>query len=129
MRYNSIKTIFLLVILGILINVGISFIRGGSKEDNGPGVHQLEMNLGDSNIYRKNFGPEWSAIPVVFCLENTRSDEKWIKSRYVLTLENGLIIGSENYVLSGDTTFCWINNYHTSKVDPRIDSVVFQKPL
>ena len=123
MRNNNIRIIALMVILGALINFGVYFFRSGEVQ-NSP----VEVNVPQPEVLSTASYPEWTSIPVVSCAKNTRSDKKWIKSRYVLTLENGLVIGSENEVLAGDTTYCWINNFHKSKLNPKTDSLVFESP-
>jgi len=125
MKYTNIRTISLLIVIGALINTGLMFIsERSSRVETG----SIEINIPQPEIDIEVSRSEWSPIPVVSCVKNTHSDKKWILSRYVLTLENGLIIGSENDVLPGDTTYCWINNYHKSVSDPRMDSLVFKNP-
>ena len=125
MRYNNIRTISLLIIVGALINIGVMFISGKNSEvETGP----IEVNVPQPEIATEISRSEWTPVPVVTCVKNTRSDKKWIQSRYVVTLENGLVIGSENDVLQGDTTLCWINNFHKSRSNPKMDSLVFENP-
>jgi hypothetical protein len=71
---------------------------------------------------------EWFPIPVMECRKSEKYDNLHVKIRYVVTLENGLMIGSDKYYKKGDTSFCWINSWHSSSNEDFLDSIVFKNP-
>lgn len=71
---------------------------------------------------------EWFPIPVMECRKSEKYDNLQAKSKYVVVLENGLIIGTDKYYKKGDTSFCWMNSWYISSNEDFPDSIVFKSP-
>lgn len=71
---------------------------------------------------------EWFPIPVMECRKSEKYDNLQTKSKYVVVLENGLIIGTDKYYKKGDTSFCWMNSWYTSFDEEMVDSIIFYSP-
>ena len=60
-------------------------------------------------------------------LANTSKDKNWITTKYIVTLENGVVIGNDKKIKIGSKEFCWMNTWYQME-EENMDSLVFKDP-
>lgn len=127
---NNIALITILIILGIALNI---FINSNSSKEiteitETPDIGSSdEIEETDTSSIDFKTGNEWIPVPVISCEINTSKDKNWITTKYIVTLENGVVIGSDKKIKIGSREFCWMNTWYQME-EENMDSLVFKDP-
>ena len=126
MNRQKIGLVVILFALGVIAQIFLSRNSDEEKVDV-PEKIEIEEPDPDTSVLDLRTGKEWMPVPVVSCQTATERDKGWVKSKYIVTLENGVIMGSDKKIETGSKNFCWMNMWHQTKGD-NMDSLVFSDP-
>ncbi len=123
---NKIGLIIVLFSLGMFLNI---FTKREISDDKIEIPREIAETINDVDTSTIDFrtGKEWMPVPVVSCRKATDGDKNWLKTKYIITLENGVVIGSDKNVEAGSKKFCWMNMWYQTKGE-NMDSLIFEDP-
>lgn len=126
MNRQKIGLVVILFALGVIAQIFLSR-NSGEEKMNVPEKIEIEAPEPDTSVLDLRTGKEWMPVPVTACQKTTERDKNWIRTKYIITLENGAVMGSDRKVEVGSKNFCWMNMWYQTKGE-NMDSLVFYDP-